>query len=254
MGVFCPLASGSKGNALYLEGCGTKVLIDAGISFKVLQKKLSSIDVDIGEIEAILVTHEHGDHTKGLEHTANKLGIPLLSNGETAKAIIKQMNSTPRFKIFTTGESFEFGALQVTPFSVQHDTLDPVGFTFTIGSYKIGVCADLGFVSSLVKLQLKDCNILYLEFNHEVSMVHSSNRPSIYKQRVLGRQGHLSNESASLLLKDIDHSGLEHIYLAHLSSECNSPHVALKQAQDHCERQLPLSIAYQDTVSTPFYF
>lgn len=246
---FCPLASGSKGNALYLEGEETKVLVDVGISFRALTQKLGEIDVDIGEIDAILVTHEHGDHIRGLEKTAQMLDIPIFSNSETAKATLGEMKSRPRFKIFSTGETFEFGELEIHPFSVQHDTLDPVGFTVRIDNIKVGICADLGFATTLVRASLLQCDYLYLEANHEPSMVYACNRPMIYKQRVLGRQGHLSNEGAAELLTEIDHPGLKHVYLAHLSSECNNPELALQKVQDSLKRDLSLSIAYQEKVS-----
>lgn len=246
---FCPLASGSKGNALFLEGEETKLLIDVGISFKALCEKLGEIDVDIGEIDAILVTHEHGDHIRGLEKTANALDIPIFANSETAKGALQEMKSRPRFKIFSTGESFEFGEMEIHPFSVQHDTLDPVAFTIRLGGVKLGICADLGFVSTLVRAHLIECDYLYLEANHEPSMVYACSRPAVYKQRVLGRQGHLSNDACAELLAEIDHPGLKHVYLAHLSSECNNPELALKKVREAVGRDLSLSIAHQEKVS-----
>ncbi|MCB1109896.1 MAG: MBL fold metallo-hydrolase [Chlamydiia bacterium] len=246
---FCPLASGSKGNALYVCFGRTQLLIDAGISFKALSEKLGEIDVDIGEIDAILVTHEHGDHIRGLEKAANTLGVPIFANSETAKAAMSEMQSRPRFKIFSTGESFEYGGIEIHPFSVQHDTLDPVAFTFRMGNIKLGVCADLGFVTTLVKAHLLDCDYLYIEANHEPSMVYACNRPMIYKQRVLGRQGHLSNDACAELVQEIDHAGLKHVYLAHLSSECNNPELAIKRVKERVKRDLSLSIAHQDRVS-----
>lgn len=249
MKKFCPLASGSKGNALYVEGEETKILIDAGISFKALKERLGQIDVDIGEIDAILVTHEHGDHIRGLEKTASALNIPVFANSETAKAILHGMRSRPRFKIFSTGESFEFGDLDIHPFSIQHDTLDPVAFTIQIGQVKLGICADLGFATTLVRSHLLECDYLYLEANHEPSMVYACNRPAIYKKRVLGRQGHLSNQAAAELLQEIDHPGLKHVYLAHLSSECNHPERAIQRVQEEVKREISLSIAFQEKVS-----
>lgn len=249
MRKFCPLASGSKGNAIYIESDETKLLVDVGISLKALTEKLGEIDVDIGEIDAILITHEHGDHIRGLEKVTEKLQIPVFSNSETAKAILKDVREKPRFKIFSTGETFEFGDIEIHPFSVQHDTLDPVAFTFRIEGIKIGVCTDLGFVTTLVKAHLEGCDYLYIEANHEPSMVYACPRPLVYKQRVLGRQGHLSNEACGQLLQEIDHPGLKHIYLAHLSSECNHPELALKRIQEHVKRDLSISIAYQEKVS-----
>jgi len=162
---------------------------------------------------------------------------------------LKDVREKPRFKIFSTGETFEFGDIEIHPFSVQHDTLDPVAFTFRIEGIKIGVCADLGFVTTLVKAHLEGCDYLYIEANHEPSMVYACPRPLVYKQRVLGRQGHLSNEACGQLLQEIDHPGLKHIYLAHLSSECNHPELALKRIQEHMKRDLSISIAYQEKVS-----
>ena len=254
MKTFCPLASGSKGNAIYVASEETRLLIDVGISFKALTQRLGEIGIDIGEIDAILVTHEHGDHIRGIEKVANRLDIPIFANGETAKAILKEVRQRPRFKIFSTGETFSFGDIEIHPFSVQHDTLDPVAFTLQMDGVKIGVCADLGFATTLVRAHLLECNYLYLEANHEPSMVHASRRPMLYKQRVLGRQGHLSNEHAATLIQEIDHPGLEHLYLAHLSSECNHPDLAIKRIREKVERDLSLSIAYQDRVSAPMHF
>lgn len=249
MKKFCPLASGSRGNAIYIEGEETKLLIDVGISFKALREKLGAIDVDIGEIDAILVTHEHGDHIRGLEKTAKELNIPIFANSETAKGILQEMRERPRFKIFSTGEPFEYGEMKIHPFSIQHDTLDPVAFTIETDGIKIGICADLGFVSTLVQRRLVGCDYLYIEANHEPSMVYACNRPMVYKQRVLGRQGHLSNEACADLIREIDHPGLKHIYLAHLSSECNNPELAIKRVQEKVDRDLSISIAYQDKIS-----
>ncbi|MCP5505119.1 MAG: MBL fold metallo-hydrolase [Chlamydiales bacterium] len=249
MKKFCPLASGSKGNAIYVEGEETKILIDAGISFKALTERLGQINVDIGEIDAILVTHEHGDHIRGLEKTASTLNIPVFANSETAKAIMQEMRNRPRFKIFSTGEAFEFGDMEIHPFSIQHDTLDPVAFTIRIGEVKFGICTDLGFATTLVRAHLLECDYLYIEANHEPSMVYACNRPMIYKQRVLGRQGHLSNDAAAELIQEIDHPGLKHVYLAHLSSECNNPELALQRVQEKVKRELSLSIAFQEKVS-----
>jgi len=205
--------------------------------------------VDIGEIDAILVTHEHGDHIRGLEKAATHLDIPVFANSETAKAILGQMRKQPRFKIFSTGETFEFANMEIHPFSVQHDTLDPVAFTVRTGNIKFGICADLGFATTLVRAHLLNCDYLYLEANHEPSMVYACNRPMFYKKRVLGRQGHLSNHAAAELIGEIYHPGLKHIYLAHLSSECNHPDLAINQIQKKISKKLSLSIAYQEKIS-----
>ncbi len=252
---FCPLASGSKGNCLYLGTEKTKLLIDAGISGRAIKERLSEIDVAIEDIDAILISHEHTDHIRGVDLLAKKYNIPVLTNAETAKALHSLLKTEPKFKIFSTGETFEFGGLEIHPFSVQHDTLDPVAFTIQIGDFKVGICTDLGFVTTLVKAHLRECDILYIESNHEPSMVHASPRPMVYKQRVLGRQGHISNEMCAKLISEIYHEDLQRVYLAHLSGECNNPDLALKRVQDEVQNKLQsLCIAYQDQISEPFFF
>lgn len=254
---FCPLASGSKGNCIYLGTGQTKILIDAGISARSLQAKLAEINVDLADIDAILISHEHTDHIQGLKTLAYKHGIPVLANHETAKGIVGTFGECPKFKIFCTGETFEFGDLEIHPFSIQHDTLDPVAFSIRTSSLKLGFCTDLGFVTSLVQAQLMDCDYLYVEANHQPSMVHASPRPMIYKQRVLSRTGHLSNQACGELLCHVFNPKLKHVHLAHLSSECNSPEVALNVIQPMLAEkgiQIDLGIAYQDKISRAIYF
>lgn len=254
---FCPLASGSKGNCIYVGSGTTRILIDAGISTSAIEKKLAEIEVELRSIQAILITHEHTDHIKGLGVLAERLNIPVLANAETAKGIYAALGVRPKFKIFTTGETFEFGDLEIHPFSVPHDTLDPVAFTVQWEKIKVGICADLGHVTSLVRKNLEKCDYLYLEANHEPSMVHACARPQIYKQRVLSRQGHLSNQDCAALLVSIFHSKLKHVHLAHLSSECNAEEVALKIVGEALQAQnysLEISIAYQERVSKPISF
>lgn len=254
---FCPLASGSKGNCVFLGSAQTKVLIDAGISAKQLKVKLEEINVDLADIDAILITHEHNDHILGLRTLAYKLGIPVFANQETAKGIVETFHDCPKFKIFTTGETFEFKDLEIHPFSIQHDTLDPVAFTIKLDGLKLGFCTDLGFVTTLVQSQLKDCDYLYVEANHQPSMVHASARPMVYKQRVLGRSGHLSNEACGTLLANVYHPKLKHVHLAHLSSECNSPETALSVIRGVLKEKgidVEMTVAPQDKVSKAIYF
>jgi phosphoribosyl 1,2-cyclic phosphodiesterase len=254
---YCPLSSGSKGNCIYFGTKNTKVLIDAGISYKRIKESLSQINVDIGEIEAILITHEHTDHIKALDVLSSNLNIPILANSDTAKAIYTTFSENFKFKIFSTGESFEFGDIEVHPFTIQHDAVDPVAFTFKTDGKKIGFCTDLGFATTLVASHLKNCDYLYLESNHEPSMVHASSRPMVYKKRVLSRQGHLSNEECANLLVEVFHTNLKHVHLAHLSSECNTPERAIEIVQNRLKQEghnVEISIAYQDKISKEIVF
>jgi len=249
---FCPLASGSKGNSIFVGTKNTRVLIDVGLNYSTLIKRLEEIQIDPKTIQAVLITHEHTDHIQGLRLLTQRLNIPVLANSETAKGIYAALNIRPQFKIFTTGEMFEFGDLAIHPFSIPHDTLDPVGFTISTQGLKFGFCADLGHVTSLVRKQLERCDYLYLEANHQPSMVHACNRPNTYKQRVLGKQGHLSNEECANLLISLHHKDLKHAHLAHLSSECNNADLALKIVRDALQQHnlsLEISIAHQHCIS-----
>ncbi len=254
---FCPLASGSKGNCIYVGTKKTKILIDAGLSTKQTIERLKEIDVDISEIDAILVSHEHSDHIAGLKVLSLKHNIPIFANQPTAKAICEALQATPKFKIFLTGETFEFNDITIHPFSVQHDAEEPVAFTLRFDGLKIGVCTDLGFVTHLVAKQLEACDLLYVEANHKPEMVHASSRPMVYKQRVLGRSGHLSNEACGELVSHVAHDHLRQVYLAHLSSECNSPQVALETVTSILGSKgikLPIAIAHQEKPSIPTLF
>lgn len=254
---FCPLASGSKGNCTYFGSEKTKVLIDAGISTRQIELRLNQIGVSLDQIDAILISHEHSDHIRALPVILKKRNIPILTNSETAKAIYDFLGFPANFKIFTTGEPFEYGDLKINPFSVQHDAADPVMYTIRSEHGKIGFCTDLGFVSTLVKSQLRNCNYLLIEANHQPSMVHSSSRSPVYKKRVLGKLGHLSNEECLSLILDIHHTELKHVYLAHLSSECNCEDFALNYVQETLKKhnkETTVSIAFQEKMSDPIYF
>jgi phosphoribosyl 1,2-cyclic phosphodiesterase len=249
---FCPLASGSKGNCLLVATDKTRILIDAGLSLRQLSLRLAEIGLSLSQIDAIVLTHEHADHISGLEPLVTQFGLPVFANAETAKALCEILGYAPKFKIFSTEEPFAFGQILFSPFSLPHDAADPVGFTLLAEGIKLGICADLGFVSSLVKTKLRDCDILYVEANHERERVHACSRPILYKQRVLGRQGHLSNQECAELLATVLHSKLRQIYLAHLSSECNSPDLALDVVTERLAREgpvPPLVVAHQDRVS-----
>ncbi len=218
----CPLASGSRGNSVYLQTEKTRILIDAGLSFAQLGKRLAEINVDFSQIEAVLITHEHMDHIAALKGLIEKFNLPVFCNSETAKGIYRSLHILPKFKIFSADEPFAFQDLIIHPFSIQHDTLDPVGFIFLYKNLKIGICTDLGIATTSIVKQLEKCNYLYLEANHDLNMLFASNRPEVLKRRISSRQGHLSNDEAFSLLEKLLHPEMKHIFLAHLSEECNS--------------------------------
>jgi phosphoribosyl 1,2-cyclic phosphodiesterase len=253
---YCPLASGSKGNCTYFGTQITKILVDAGLTASATNKKLQEIGVRLEEIDAILISHEHSDHIEGLKTILPHYPIPILANAETAKAVCSFLGYCPKCKIFTTEESFTFGDIRVHPFSIQHDTVDPVAFVLHDGTHTVGICTDLGYPTSLVRAHLKRCDFLIIESNHEPAMVHASARPMVYKKRVLGRSGHLSNAECATLLADLVQGGtaFKHIHLAHLSQECNSAATALATVTQKIGAAIDITIAPQDKIGKPIYF
>lgn len=254
---FCILASGSKGNCTYFGTRTTKILLDVGISVKAIEERLQQIEVTLQDIDAIFITHEHSDHIKSLFSLCRQYQIPVICNSDTAKAINDLETSEIAFRIFFTGEDFTFGDIHVESFSIQHDAVDPVAYVFKTAYAKVGVCTDLGFVTSLVRNALRDCDYLIVESNHHVSMVHSSTRPKIYKDRVLSKVGHLSNVQCRELLVSIAHADLKHVHLAHLSSECNSEQAVRAHVIEPMRELFPhidISIAYQEKISQKISF
>jgi phosphoribosyl 1,2-cyclic phosphodiesterase len=227
---YCSLASGSKGNALVVATSKTRLLVDVGIRTKTLIERLSSMGIAIDTIDGILITHEHSDHVQGILTLIKRYPIPLFANAYTAKELVRLLGSLARFKIFVTDEPFLFQDIQVTPFSVPHDTVDPVGFALEVGPHCLSICTDLGCITASVRRHLEKAHYLYLESNHHPPMVHACSRPDTYKERVLGKLGHLSNEEASNLLRSLNHQRLRHVLLAHLSEECNRPELAQQLA------------------------
>ena len=251
---FASLGSGSKGNCLYLGTTQTKILIDAGLSARATKNRLAEIGVSLEEISAILISHEHSDHIAGLKTLVQKYNLPILANSQTANAIYKNQGICPQFKIFTTSERFTYKNIEVFPFSVTHDAIDPVGFTLSFDKIKLGICTDCGFATSLIKHHLKQCHYLFVEANHDPNMVHACPRPPIYKQRVLGRSGHLSNEACGQLVKEVLHDDLKEVQLGHLSKECNHPIKALEALQQVLPPHVQLQVASQDEVGKRILF
>lgn len=253
MGFFS-LASGSTGNSVYLGTSSTKILFDVGISGKMLSQRLLDIDLCIEKINAILVTHEHRDHVQGIGVIAKRFAMPIYCNKETAGGLLRIFGAAvqPNLHIFLTGESFQIGDIHIQSFSIQHDALDPVGFVALAHGMKFCICADLGYATSIVKYYLQGCHFLYLEANHDEQMVMDSSRPFFCKQRTLSRQGHLSNSSCGNLLVDIWHPRVKHVYLAHLSRECNDPVLALHTVQEilfRHDKSVSLSVTHPDKIA-----
>ena len=243
---FTILGSGSSGNCAHLETENCRVLIDAGFSPRQIRQRLATIGRAPENLSAILITHEHTDHICGLLGLADKFQIPVFCNRETQEATIYafktkwssqrrpalngfeayDLKSKIDWRIFSTGDGFEVEDLRVETFAIPHDAQDPVGFLLQTAGGNIGFATDLGHTTKLVIERTRAANVLVLESNHDVKMLQNSRRSWSLKQRILGRHGHLSNEAAAEAAAQIMSAGLRHLYLAHLSRECNRPELA----------------------------
>lgn len=219
----CVLASGSKGNAIYLEAAGTAILIDAGLSGREIEKRLALRGLNPSSLSAIVISHEHTDHIKGAGIFSRRHKLPLYINEKTFEAGKAMLGEPYHVEFIDCGRPFRIGAMAIHPFSISHDAVDPSGFTVDCRGTKIGVATDLGIANLVVREHLKQAHLLILESNHDPAMLFENDRyPWPLKQRVRGRKGHLANEEARDLLVDLIHDRLYHVVLAHLSEENNT--------------------------------
>ncbi len=228
----CILGSGSTGNAIYVASSTTRLLIDAGLSAKQIALRLDQLGVIPESINGICVSHEHGDHVAGLRVLQKRHGIPIYTNAGTLRGIMRQPKSDEiSARIFQTGAPFTIGDIAIDPFSVPHDAYEPVGFRMHTARSCVGMVTDLGMATSLVREKLKGCQAIIVESNHDEDLLREAPRPWPLKQRIRSRQGHLSNMDAARLISDSASEGLEQVFLAHLSSDCNTPETALRTVE-----------------------
>ncbi|OIN95316.1 MAG: MBL fold metallo-hydrolase [Deltaproteobacteria bacterium CG1_02_45_11] len=237
----CILASGSKGNAIYISDGSTSILIDAGLSGSEIKRRLQSRGLRPEDLDAILVSHEHSDHIKGAGPISRRFDLPVYISLKTRAVASSQIGNINDIRYFKCGSTFMINSLTLHPFSLSHDAEDPAGFTVKKNGAKIGIATDLGLATSMVKEHLKDCTVLIIEANHDTSMLAKGPYPWPIKQRIKSRTGHLSNQASKNLLKEVQHNQLQHVILAHLSEVNNTPQKALSavgQAITHSHTHL----------------
>lgn len=229
----CVLASGSSGNCIFVGSAKTRILIDAGLSGRETTRRLALIDESLASIQGICLTHEHTDHIAGLSALHLRSGIPLFANAGTIDAVRRDESlGALKWQVFTTGAAFPIGDLTITPFSVSHDAYEPVGFIVATDRVRVGIVTDIGVRTQLVQERLRHCHALVIESNHDERLLADAKRPWHLKQRIAGRQGHLSNRHAAELIAEIACAELDHVFLSHLSLDCNRPELALKPAHE----------------------
>jgi len=243
----CILASGSKGNAVFVSSPDTSLLIDAGLSGIEIERRLRSRGLDPKDLDGILVSHEHHDHIQGVGVLSRRFKLPVYINSRTRNAASGQLGNLHDSKKFECGSTFTINDLSIHPFSISHDAKDPCGFTINQNGTKIGIATDLGIATSMVKEHLKGCTLLILEANHDEDMLINGPYPWPVKQRIKSRTGHLSNAASKTLLNELQHDGLKHVMLAHLSETNNTPQKAADEVSRALTRCKPrLDVASQD--------
>lgn len=246
MTSICVLASGSKGNAIYVSDGQTSILIDAGLSATETARRFHSRQLSPKRLDAIVVSHEHADHIQGAGALSRRYRLPVYINEQTLSAAKPQLGAVHETVKFHAGRAFCIGGLCLHPFSVSHDASDCVGFTIQDGATKMGIATDLGVATQLVCHHLKGCRLIILEANHDPRMLEDGPYPWHVKHRIRSRLGHLSNEASRNLLQEVSHSELSHVVLAHISETNNYPEKALSVVGEVVsENRTRLSVAHQ---------
>ncbi len=221
---FCSLGSGSSGNALLVQSQQTTVMLDCGFAVTHTVSRLALKQMLPGDITAIVVTHEHGDHVGGVARFANKFSIPVYATRGTAIAI--NGLKPELLNIIDPHDRIAIGDIEVAPFIVPHDAREPVQAVFSDGAVKLGVATDLGSSTAHVIEMLSGLNSLVLECNHDETLLNHSAYPYSLKKRIMGNWGHLSNDQAADILRSVDRSKLKNVIAAHLSEENNRTELA----------------------------
>jgi phosphoribosyl 1,2-cyclic phosphodiesterase len=227
------LASGSKGNSTFVATAKTRILVDCGLSCRETMKRLQAAGEDPTRLDAILISHEHSDHVGGLPVLARKTKAAVYMTGacndEWGGAC--DDSDLDRLELFSSGRAFTIGDIEVQPFTIPHDAIDPVAFTFRAEGVKVGIVTDLGYMPMSVKQHIHGCDVLMIESNHDLEMLRVGPYPWSVKQRVMSRVGHLSNAAlAEFFSNDYDGSAA-FVVLAHLSEQNNHPEIARQAAE-----------------------
>ncbi|MBR1761398.1 MAG: MBL fold metallo-hydrolase [Schwartzia sp.] len=246
------LASGSKGNAVFVEMDGARVLVDAGVGVRRVGRALSSLSVSLDALDAVFITHEHSDHVAGLRTLLRHTGAPVYARPGTLRALAGSGGDWPEERLFAIHDAVDIGPLRVSAFAIPHDAADPVGYQIT-GSRKCTVATDLGYVTDGVRAAMEGADVLVFEANHDRAMLRKGPYPWPLKQRILGNHGHLANDEAGRAIARL-RARPQKIILAHLSETNNRPAIA-EETVSHVLAEsgivsLPLAVALQDEMVT----
>lgn len=227
MSKVCQLFSGSSGNSILISSKGKNFLVDIGVSSRRCENALTAVGVEPQNIDAVFVTHEHIDHTKGLKVFTGKYNIPVFAPDACIKSMLnsKLINENTEFEIIS--DNMELGGIEILPFRQSHDSADCVGYRFNLPDLRsVSVCTDTGYVTSDAKRVIDGSDLIFIESNHEVTMVEAGPYPYTLKKRILGAHGHLSNSACGEYIKELAQGGTTRFVLCHLSKENNMPNIA----------------------------
>lgn len=247
---FCSLFSGSSGNCSFVETDTTKILVDCGESAKKITNALSQININIENINAILITHEHIDHVKSLGTLSKKYNIPVYTNIETLNSMPEQKNKidSNNINLFEANRNFFIGDMEIHPFSIPHDAANPCGFNIFHNKNKISIATDIGHITPEIINHLEKSSFVLLESNYDPNILKCSSYPYHLKERIAGPNGHLSNSLAGQTISHLMNSGLRTAMLGHLSKENNFPELAYKTVMEeilysNSDKSINLSVA-----------
>ncbi len=244
-----PLKSSSKGNATVIYNTNTKILVDCGISGKILEDCLERVGIDASELDAIVITHEHSDHTKGVGVISRKYKLPVYANIGTWKGMRGAVGKIDEenIRIFETGESFYINDIEIKSFPTPHDAAESVGYVFRCGAESVAIATDMGKISEPVLDIIKGSNTVLLEANYDPLMLDAGRYPYELKRRIRSDIGHLCNDDSGELARALAESGTREIILGHLSEENNFPQIALATVKAAlCGMDVCLSVALSD--------
>lgn len=234
---FCPLASGSDGNSIYINYNETHILIDAGLSGKRIQEALSGLSVTGDMLNGIFVTHEHSDHIQGVGVLSRRFNLPVYATGRTwssMDSLIGKIDGENK-RVIDYNQTVSLNEISVRPFEIPHDASQPCGYNIFADNKKISVATDIGKVTDTIKDAFADSDILLVESNHDVDMLKNGSYPVMLKRRILSDYGHLSNVSCGAFISEVYSSRIKHVYIGHLSRENNRPVIAIETVKSILE-------------------
>lgn len=250
--LFIPLCSGSSGNATYIQAGDKHILVDAGLSCRRLCQLMAQADIDPAAIDALLVTHEHSDHTKGIAVLSKKYRIPVYANADTWSQLHRSCPGIPPelIRVVESDVDFFLGDVCIHPFTTPHDAVHSLGYTFSYRGKKAAVCTDIGHMDKRMLNLLAGSQLVLLESNHDVDMLMAGAYPYSLKRRILSGKGHLCNEDCGKALVQLYKTGVKSAILGHLSMENNYPPLAVATVLGVLEeagiKDMALALALRD--------